>query len=106
MPLSSDRPYRPIEVYGITAADYGQAFVVMLALVLLAMGLVYLVMRPDLADGCQADVDGPEADSVESAETVELPRRTGPRTGTVCDPRNRSVDPDELTRVLDLRSLR
>lgn len=96
--LLSD-PYRPIEVYTITPLDYLIAFAVALVLVLLAMALVVLVMLPD------ADPDD-DVDLVESAETVELPRRAGPRsTGTVCGAGYRRETADDITTVIDTRQV-
>lgn len=99
MLLSNPSPYVPIEVYTITPLDYLTAFAAALALVLLAMAAVMAVMWPD----ARADVD---EDAVESAETVELPRRSGPRsTGTVCGAGYRRETADDVTTVIDTRQV-
>jgi hypothetical protein len=96
--LLSDPSIRPIEVYTFTPADYAIGFLAMLVLLLTAMSAVAWVMSSP-ADGGQ-----PDEDAVESAETVELPRRSGPRsTGTVCAPGYRRDAADDPTVVIDTR---
>ncbi|MEV2239450.1 hypothetical protein [Micromonospora sp. NPDC049891] len=99
MLLSNPPPFRPIEVYTITPLDYLTAFGVAVALVVLAMAAVVWVMLPDTKAG------GGE-EPVESAETVELPRRNRPHsTGTVCAAGYRRETADDITTVIDTRQV-
>ncbi len=83
----------PIEVYTITAADYGIAVAVGMVLALVAAVLGAWVIRL----GAAPEQPPAEPDSRESAETVELQRRrTGPRTGSLHGPVYRRSDDETI----------
>ncbi len=82
----------PIEVYTITAADYAVAVGVGFLLILLAVALTALVLSPERSE----PTTPVEADAPEAVKTVELPRRSGPRTGTIHAPQYRRSEDDTV----------
>lgn len=80
----------PVEVYVITPADYLGAVAAWFGVTLLATGFAVWVFWPEKTPP-PVEVDAPEA-----VKTVELPRRSGPRTGTIHAPQYRRSDDDTV----------
>lgn len=90
----------PFEVYTITAADYGITVAVGILIALLAAGLGMWVFWPEREP---TSTPAPtEVDSIGAAKTVEIPRRSGPRTApTIHAPQyGQHVRPDDVTVVM------
>lgn len=83
----------PIEVYTITAGDYLVAVVVGMLVALLAAGFAAWVFWPEQPEPTPPPV---AVDPPEAVETVEIPRRSGPRTGTFHAPQYRRSDDDTV----------
>lgn len=106
MLLFNPSPYVPIKVYEITTLDMLKVVLIGYGLFMLAFVAGLLVFWPEYQLVRAAEKRLADGEPVESAETVELPRRNRPHTtGTVCAAGYRREAADDITTVIDTRQV-